>query len=89
MLLTKQYLPWEGDLLKRWLALPLKNIDSIKKRHELVKFFIDSDAFSQTVSYQLQQISDLERLISKVATAKGISKRNCLAKRLFKSHSTH
>ena len=59
-----------GRLLKRWLALPLKNIDAIKNRHELVKFFIDSDGFSKTVTYQLKQISDLERLISKVATGK-------------------
>jgi DNA mismatch repair protein MutS len=50
--------------------LPLKNLDAIKNRHELVKFFIDADDFSQTVTYQLNQISDLERLISKVATAK-------------------
>ena len=59
-----------GRLLKRWLALPLKNIDAINKRHELVKFFIDSDDFSQTTTYQLKQISDVERLISKVATGK-------------------
>jgi len=74
-----------GRLLKRWLALPLKNIDSIKKRHELVKFFIDSDAFSQTVSYQLQQISDLERLISKVATAKASPREIVLLKDSLKA----
>jgi DNA mismatch repair protein MutS len=59
-----------GRLLKRWLALPLKNKENIQNRHELVKFFMDSDAFSKTVTYQIKQISDLERLISKVATGK-------------------
>ncbi len=68
--IDKTISPMGGRLLKRWLALPLKNIDAIKNRHELVKFFIDSDGFSQTVTYQLKQISDLERLISKVATGK-------------------
>jgi len=68
--IDKTISPMGGRLLKRWLALPLKNIDAIKNRHELVKFFMDSDDFSQTVSYQLKQISDLERLISKVATGK-------------------
>ena len=68
--IDKTISPMGGRLLKRWLALPLKNIDEIKNRHELVKFFIDSDEFSQTVTYQLKQISDLERLISKVATGK-------------------
>jgi len=68
--IDKTISPMGGRLLKRWLALPLKNIDEIKNRHELVKFFIDSDDFSQTTRYQLKQISDLERLISKVATCK-------------------
>lgn len=68
--IDKTISPMGGRLLKRWLALPLKNIDAIKNRHELVKFFIDSDGFSKTVTYQLKQISDLERLISKVATGK-------------------
>ena len=83
--IDKTVSPMGGRLLKRWLALPLKNIDSIKKRHELVKFFIDSDAFSQTVSYQLQQISDLERLISKVATAKASPREIVLLKDSLKA----
>jgi DNA mismatch repair protein MutS len=68
--IDKTISPMGGRLLKRWLALPLKNIDDIQNRHELVKFFIDSNDFSETVTYQIKQISDLERLISKVATAK-------------------
>jgi DNA mismatch repair protein MutS len=68
--IDKTISPMGGRLLKRWLALPLKNIDSIKNRHELVKHFIDSDSLSQTVTYQLKQISDLERLVSKIATGK-------------------
>ncbi len=68
--IDKTISPMGGRLLKRWLALPLKNIASIKNRHELVKHFIDSDSLSQTVTYQLKQISDLERLVSKVATGK-------------------
>ena len=83
--IDKTVSPMGGRLLKRWLALPLKNIDSIKKRHELVKFFIDSDAFSQTVSYQLQQISDLERLISKVATVKASPREIVLLKDSLKA----
>jgi DNA mismatch repair protein MutS len=36
----------------------------------LVKYCIENDEFLETVQYQLQQISDIERLISKVATGK-------------------
>jgi DNA mismatch repair protein MutS len=62
--------PMGGRLLKRWLALPLKNIDEIRNRHEIVKFFIQNDPYLQDQNDQIDQISDLERLISKVATGK-------------------
>ncbi|WP_196887267.1 DNA mismatch repair protein MutS [Aureivirga sp. CE67] len=62
--------PMGGRLLKRWLALPLKDINRIKKRHEVVKYILENDEFHQVSSYQIKQISDIERLISKVATGK-------------------
>jgi DNA mismatch repair protein MutS len=83
--IDKTISPMGGRLLKRWLALPLKNIIDIKNRHELVKFFVDSDDFSQTVSYQLKQISDLERLISKVATGKASPREIVLLKDSLKA----
>jgi DNA mismatch repair protein MutS len=69
-IIDKTISPMGGRLLKRWLALPLKNIEEIKKRHETVKYFIEKDRFHKAINYQIDQISDLERLISKVATAK-------------------
>ncbi|HAO15032.1 MAG TPA: DNA mismatch repair protein MutS [Tenacibaculum sp.] len=69
-IIDKTISPMGGRLLKRWLALPLKDLDAIKQRHELVKFLIETDDFFETVTYQLKQISDIERLISKVATGK-------------------
>ena len=83
--IDKTISPMGGRLLKRWLALPLKNIDAIKNRHELVKVFIDSDDFSKTVTYQLKQISDLERLISKVATGKASPREIVLLKNSLKA----
>ncbi|MFK8058575.1 MAG: DNA mismatch repair protein MutS, partial [Polaribacter sp.] len=83
--IDKTISPMGGRLLKRWLALPLKNIDEIKNRHELVKFFIDSDDFAKTVTYQLKQISDLERLISKVATGKASPREIVLLKDSLKA----
>ena len=83
--IDKTISPMGGRLLKRWLALPLKNIDDIQNRHELVKFFIDSNEFSETVTYQIKQISDLERLISKVATAKASPREIVLLKDSLKA----
>lgn len=62
--------PMGARLLKRWLALPLKEVNQITKRHEVVNYFINQDEFYQTTQYQIKQISDIERLISKVATGK-------------------
>ncbi|MDD2985136.1 DNA mismatch repair protein MutS [Flavobacterium sp.] len=62
--------PMGSRLLKRWLALPLKDKAKVQSRHEVVDYLKDNVAFLQKIQYQLKQISDLERLISKVATGK-------------------
>ncbi len=69
-IIDKTISPMGGRLLKRWLALPLKNIEEIQKRHEIVKYFIENETFFDQINFQIKQISDLERLISKVATGK-------------------
>ena len=68
--IDKTISPMGGRLLKRWLALPLKDVKKIQHRHELVKHFIENDSFSETIKFQLHQISDIERLVSKIATGK-------------------
>jgi len=68
--IDKTISPMGGRLLKRWLALPLKNIDKIKQRHEVVQFLLDESTLLQKNQHQIKQIGDIERLISKVATAK-------------------
>lgn len=62
--------PMGGRLLKRWLALPLKDINKIKNRHEVVSYLKDNQSILKEIQYQIKQISDLERLISKIATGK-------------------
>jgi DNA mismatch repair protein MutS len=69
-IIDKTISPMGGRLLKRWLALPLKDINQIKNRHDIVKYFIDNDTFYELATYQIKQISDIERLVSKVATGK-------------------
>ena len=59
-----------GRMLKRWLALPLKNVDKIRQRHEVVSFFTKETATHQKIQNHIKYIGDLERLISKVATGK-------------------
>ena len=83
--IDKTISPMGGRLLKRWLALPLKNVEKIHYRHELVKYCIENDDFLEIIQYQLQQISDIERLISKAATAKISPRETVLLKNSLKA----
>ncbi|WP_244094379.1 DNA mismatch repair protein MutS [Flavobacterium psychrophilum] len=69
-IIDKTLSPMGGRMLKRWLALPLKNATIIKSRHEVVAYFKDHQEILQKVQNQIKQISDLERLISKVAAGR-------------------
>ncbi|MFD0863683.1 DNA mismatch repair protein MutS [Sungkyunkwania multivorans] len=68
--IDKTISPMGGRLLKRWLALPLKNLDKIRQRHQVVDFLTKERVAKEKIQHQIKQISDIERLISKVATAK-------------------
>lgn len=68
--IDKTISPMGGRLLKRWLALPLLNMEAIRKRHDVVEFLNAEATLLSKFQHQLKQIGDIERLISKVATAK-------------------
>ena len=68
--IDKTISPMGGRLLKRWLALPLKNVEKIKERHEVVDFFVKNKTNLQKIQNQIKHIGDIERLISKIATSK-------------------
>ena len=68
--IDKTISPMGGRLLKRWFALPSKNIKLIRKRHMIVKYLIDNETSLNSIQENIKEIGDLERLISKVATGK-------------------
>jgi DNA mismatch repair protein MutS len=69
-IIDKTISPMGGRLLKRWLALPLKQIDQIKQRHEVVSFLKSEGVVLDKIQHHIKLIGDLERLISKIATQK-------------------
>ena len=69
-IIDKTISPMGGRLLKRWLALPLKNVNKIRDRHEVVQFLLNNNTILQKIQHQIKQVGDIERLISKVATGK-------------------
>ncbi len=68
--IDKTLSPMGGRLLKRWLALPLKDSAKIQNRHQVVSYLKENQEVLKNIQKQIKQISDLERLISKIAAGK-------------------
>ncbi|MCL4119223.1 UNVERIFIED_CONTAM: hypothetical protein GTU68_015073 [Idotea baltica] len=62
--------PMGGRLMKRWLALPLKNVEKIKRRHQVVSHLFNDAIGHEKLKGWIKPMGDIERLISKVATGK-------------------
>ena len=62
--------PMGSRMLKRWLAFPLNKKHSIEERHSVVRYIIENEEASLLLQNKIKQIGDLERIISKVATAR-------------------
>ncbi len=69
-IIDKTISPMGGRLLKRWLALPLKNIEKIRRRHQVIAHLSKQEVILQKLQGHIKKMGDLERLISKVATGK-------------------
>ena len=62
--------PMGSRLLRRWLVFPLKEEKAINERLDIVEYFFRDPDFRETIDEWLQQIGDLERIVSKVATGR-------------------
>ncbi|TVR81190.1 MAG: DNA mismatch repair protein MutS [Chitinophagaceae bacterium] len=62
--------PMGARLMKKWLMMPLLDLKQISERHLVVDTFVKEPDLSELLGKQLKQIGDIERLISKVSTAK-------------------
>lgn len=59
--------PMGGRLLKRWISLPLKDIQPVNERLDIVQHLVEDGDLMEKISGLIRQVGDLERLISKVA----------------------
>ncbi len=66
-IMDKTRTPMGSRLMKRWLALPLKDIPAIENRLDIVSFFVEKEAIREKIQSLLKNVGDLERIISKVA----------------------
>ncbi|MFC2117907.1 DNA mismatch repair protein MutS [Bacteroidota bacterium] len=68
--MDKTISPMGARLLRRWLALPLKEIKIIEERQNVVEYYIKNKEFTIDIIENIKNIGDLERLISKVSVAR-------------------
>jgi len=62
--------PMGARLLKRWLVFPLKDIQKISERLDLVEFFILQTELRNKITHAVKQCGDVERLVSKIPLRK-------------------
>ena len=76
--IDKTISPMGARLLKRWLVFPLKEVQPINERLNVVEYFFRQPDFKELIEEQLHLIGDLERIISKVAVGR-VSPREVVA----------
>ena len=69
-IIDKTATPMGGRLLRRRLILPLKSVEEINRRLNLIEFFNKEDHLKYEIQQLLKSISDLDRLMGKLASEK-------------------
>lgn len=69
-IIDKTCTPMGGRLLRRRLILPLKSVNEINRRLDLVEFFNKEENLKYEILQLLKSISDLDRLLGKLASEK-------------------
>ena len=62
--------PMGGRMLHRWLSFPLKDVRPIRNRQTVVEHLFKHPEARETLREALQQVGDLERIVSKVSTGR-------------------
>ncbi|WP_394341000.1 DNA mismatch repair protein MutS [Pedobacter yulinensis] len=62
--------PMGARMLQRWIVMPLKELQPITERLEIVDYFVQHSGLREDLIGRIRQIGDLERLISKVGLQK-------------------
>ena len=58
--------PLGARLLRRWLNLPLRDLDALDRRHDIVAALVGNGQLRADLSADLRRVGDLERLTNRV-----------------------
>ena len=62
--------PMGGRMLRKWLILPLKDLEKVNQRHSIVEEFQNDLELLSKVRNLLNELGDIERIISKISVGK-------------------
>ncbi len=62
--------PMGARLLKRWIALPLKDIRRINERLNVAEYFCQNYDIAESLGEHIRQVGDMERIIAKMAAGR-------------------
>lgn len=68
--MDKTISPMGSRMLRRWMLFPLKDLKPIEERLDVVEHFFRNPEMKEVLEDGLEQIGDLERIISKVAVGR-------------------
>lgn len=67
-IINKTVTPQGSRMMKRWIVMPLNNINSINERLNIVDLFTKNKELSEKLRGHLKNIGDIERIAGKIAT---------------------
>ncbi len=62
--------PMGGRLLKRWIALPIKEVDKLNRRLDRVEALMNDSDKASALAEQIELVGDLERIASRIAAGR-------------------
>lgn len=69
-ILDRTLSPMGARLLRRWIVFPLKEVEAIKRRQDIIDQIYKDNELHETLKQSICAIGDLERLVSKVAVGR-------------------
>ncbi len=64
--------PMGKRMLRRWLALPLRDKEEIEKRYDVVDFLRNNDTLREELKVNFEEVGDAERIIGKIAALRAM-----------------
>lgn len=69
-ILDKTVSPMGARLLRRWILFPLRDVEAIRRRHNVVEYFFRHPDTRRDLRSRLETVGDLERIVSKAVVGR-------------------